>query len=326
MNLLKIAVAPCYWPDEEQLLGRELERVAPGRVELRVARSKSELLELLGDSEVFYGDRLTAAHLGAAPVLAWAHLNVAGVERSLTPQLAARGVVLTNSRAMHRVHVAEHVLGLMLAFAKRNHIALRRQLERVWAQAEIVSTSFSLRGLTCGVLGLGGIGLEVARLAHAFGMRCIATRRRPDAGAASFVERVFGEDGLQAVLLESDFLVICLPLTAKTRGLIGARELALMKPGAHLVNIARGAIVDEDALLAALGSGRLAGAGLDVTQREPLPADSPLWTAENVLLTPHVSGNYPGYAVDAARVFADNVARYLAGQPLENVVDQSEGY
>ncbi|MBI3890067.1 MAG: D-2-hydroxyacid dehydrogenase [Candidatus Wallbacteria bacterium] len=325
---VRIAVAACNSSEEEEILRREVERVAPGRTALSFSRSKHELFSILPAAEVFFGEKVTARLLAAAPALRWVHVNVAGVERSMTPELAASPVVLTNSRAMHRTYIAEHVLGLMLAFAKRLEVAIRRQSERVWAQLEIVATNFSLAGRVCGVLGLGGIGMEVARLAHAFGMRCVGTRRRvdPKEPLPPYLERVLGEEGTDEVVAAADFLVICLPLTDRTRRLLSRERIGRMKAGAYVINIARGAIADETALLEALAEGRLAGAGLDVTEVEPLPADSALWGMERVILTPHVSGNYPDYAVDAARLFAENLRRYLAAEPLLNVVDKREGY
>jgi len=196
------------------------------------------------------------------------------------------------------------------------------QAARRWVHDELRGTV--LAGRTMGVLGLGTIGVQVARRAAAFGMRVVGTVRRPR--QIPGVERVYPPDEIDAVLREAAVLVIALPLTPATRGSVGARELAALPEGAFLVNIGRGGLVDEGALLAALRAGRLAGAGLDVFDTEPLPADSPLWAAPRLIITPHVAGDFPGYMDRIIPHFCENLRRYLGGQPLLNVVDPILGY
>ena len=326
---LDVAVAVCRTPEEEALVRRLVEPAAAGRARLLFSRSKPHLLELLVGARVLFAEKLDPAFLANAPLLEWVHLSVAGVERALTPELLASPVVLTSSRGMHSRQVAEHALGLMLSLVKRLDVAARAQARREWAYREISTTNSGLSGRSCVVLGLGSIGLEIARLAAAFGMRCTGVRRTvdPDGGEPpEFLERVTDSAGLDSALREADFLVLALPLTPATRGILDRRRLALLRPGAYVVNVGRGALVDEPALVEALQAGRLAGAALDVTNVEPLPSDSPLWNAPGLILTPHVAGNYAGDREDWARLFAKNLTRFLDGRPLINVIDKARGY
>jgi phosphoglycerate dehydrogenase-like enzyme len=178
-----------------------------------------------------------------------------------------------------------------------------------------------------GIIGLGHIGREVARLSKAFGMRVIATRRSATKlGRARYVDRLMPSKQLQSLLAESDFIAICVPYTPETYHLIGEKELGIMKPTAYLINIARGGIIDEEALIRALDEKRIAGAGLDVTAREPLPTKSRLWDLDNVILSPHVAGGMEDYVVHATELFCENLRRYIAGKKLRNVIDRKRGY
>jgi phosphoglycerate dehydrogenase-like enzyme len=262
--------------------------------------------------------------LDHAPKLRWIQTAGAGVDRLLTPRLRDSGIVLTNSSGVHAVAIAEHVLGLMLAFARQLPLLLQSQAASRWAQRPLRGT-FELQGQTLAVLGLGAIGAALAQKASAFGLRVLAVRRRPGPPPPG-VERVVGFDGLDAVLREADHVAICLPLTDATRGLFDAPRLARLKPGAHLYNIGRGAIVDSHALLRALEGGRLAGAGLDVTDPEPLPTASRLWRHPRVIITSHTSGSAPHNAARVVDILIDNLGRAQRGEPLRNVVDLDAGY
>jgi phosphoglycerate dehydrogenase-like enzyme len=201
---------------------------------------------------------------------------------------------------------------------------MRRQAERRWDRS---IEAREISGTTCGIIGMGAIGGETARRARALGMRVLATRRSITArGEDDLAHELLPPSDLGYLLRESDWVVIAAPLTPETRGLIGAEELRQMKPSAVLVNVGRGPIVDEQALIAALRDGVIAGAGLDVFDQEPLPADSPLWDMENVVVTPHFSSGSDHYTTRAADIAADNLRRYLAGEPLRNVVDIERGY
>ena len=229
--------------------------------------------------------------------------------------------VLTNARGVFDVPIAETVLAYILMIAKRLPELLRQQQAHRWH-------SLSLRevaGLTLGLIGTGGIGREIACRAHALGMRVLATRRHPERPVPC-VEALWPPARISELLAEADFVVLAVPSTPETRGMIGAAQLAAMRRSAWLINVARGAVVDEAALLAALRSGQIAGAALDVFAEEPLPSDSPFWEMPNVILTPHNSWSTPHLRHREAALFLDNLRRYRAGQPLRNVVDKARGY
>jgi len=220
------------------------------------------------------------------------------------------------------------VLGMMLHFARGFDSAVRSQAAGRWdtaAFAERIDMITELQGSTVGILGLGGIGLEVARRANALGMRVVATRRsgRP---APADIDLFTGAEATLRMLEQADFVVVALPSTSATHQLLGAEAIRRMKRNAVLINVARGDIIDEPALIAALREGRLRGAALDAFQVEPLPADSPFWKLPNVLITPHVSATTPRFWLREVELIRENVARYLAGRGLRNVVDKNLGY
>lgn len=299
----------------------QIRAAAPG-ARLEKTLDRARLLDLAPEADVMVGWNLPREVVQRAARLRWIHSTAAGVDQLLYPEVLERGTLLTGSSGIHATSISEHVLALALAHSRRLPQAIRQQAARRWDRPPTIG--WELAGQQMGILGLGAIGQALAARAAALGMRVIGTKRSP--GVLPGVERVLGPDGLDEVLRDADVLVIILPLTEETRGLIGARELALMKPSAFLINVARGAIVQETALIEALGAGRLAGAGLDVFEREPLPQDSPLYGMEQVIVTPHVSGAVPGYYDRAIPLFCENLRRYLAGEPLLNVVDLARGY
>ena len=263
--------------------------------------------------------------LEAAPALRWIHQRGAGIDRITTPRLLASDLLLTNGSGNHAPNIAEHVLGLMLAFARQLPTLVRRQEERLWKPPSPKSL-FELSGQTLVVVGFGAIGSALGERARAFDMTVIGVRRSAAPSAHPGADRVVAMAGLDAVLAEADHVAIAAPLTAETRNLFSTARFAAMKPGAYLYNVGRGAIVDHDALLASLRSGRLAGAGLDVTEPEPLPADSPLWGEPNVVITAHSSGLTPRSFARYRDLLLDNMQRYARGEPLRNVVDIQRGY
>lgn len=271
---------------------------------------------------------LAPEELAGAPRLRWVHSSAVAVETICVDELAARGIVLTNSRGVQAQPIAEHVLAVTLALLKQIPFALARQREARWAQNEFVGPRLPrlLAGRTLGLIGLGSIGAAVARLAHACGMRVIAVRRRPGLPPEAPVDEVWPVAALRDVLACADVVVIAAPLTRATDGLIGAAELAAMRPDAVLVNVGRGRLVDAEALVAALREGRIAGAALDVFPEEPLPPGHPLWTLPDVLITPHTSGFRAGHWDAVVDLFADNLRRFEAGEPLRCVVDPALGY
>jgi phosphoglycerate dehydrogenase-like enzyme len=261
--------------------------------------------------------------LAAAPRLRWLHTPSAGVDGLLIPEVVERGIALTNSAGAHAIPIAEFVLLFMLGHAKCARDLAALTPENAWKHARTLDLG-ELYEKTVLILGLGHLGQQIARRAAAFGMRVVGSRRRP--APIVGVDRVVGDDAWRSLLPEADYLVIATPLTSATRGMLDAAALAQLRPSAYLINIARGEIIDTDALIAALEQGRLAGAALDVLPEEPLPPEHPLWRAPNTWITPHISANSPRTSERAIAIFLENVRRDLAGQPLVNLVDQQAGY
>jgi len=302
---------------------RHLVRIREVDPRVRVtAVDRQHGIELAPSAEIMVGWNVPQEAVGRAPQLRWIHSTGAGVDSLLFPEIMSREIMLTTSSGIHR-SVVEHVFAVILVFTRRLHLALRDQLKRQWDRSR-ASGGEELQGKTLGVLGLGTIGAEIAQKAHAFGMRVIGMRRTAE--PVPGVDLVVGSDGLSTVLQASDAVVVALPLTPHTRGLIGEDAFRMMKPSALFINIGRGPIVQEQALVSALRDARIAGAALDVFEREPLPAHSPLYEFENVIITPHVSGTSPAYMDRAVPVFCENLHRYLHGEPLRNVVDKELGY
>jgi phosphoglycerate dehydrogenase-like enzyme len=250
------------------------------------------------------------------------------VETFCLPELFARGVVITNTRGVQAVPIAEHVLAVVLGLAKQLPFVLENQRAARWAQNEFMGERLPrlLRGLTLGLVGVGTIGSEIAQRARAFGMRVVATRRRSGQGRVAGIDEVFSTDRLPAMLAQCQVLVIAAPLTPETHALIGATQIAQLPQGAIVVNVGRARILDTDALVAALRSGHLGGASLDVFPQEPLPPDHPLWTCPNVILTPHTSGFRQGHWEEVVELFAENLRRFEKGETLRFRVEPEFGY
>ncbi|MGH7555094.1 MAG: D-2-hydroxyacid dehydrogenase [Longimicrobiales bacterium] len=260
--------------------------------------------------------------------LRWAHTATAGIGSLLYPEMVQSNVILTNSAGVHGPAMAETVLAMVLHFARGLDVAVRAQARREWSASrfeEEFGIGREISGATLGIVGLGGVGREIAWRGRAVGMNVVALRRNAG-GSEDGVELITGDDALRTLLARSDYVVISVPSTRETRGMIGARELAAMRADAVLVNVARGEVVDEDALVEVLRAGRLRGAALDVFRTEPLPAESPLWDLPNVLILPHVSGTTDRFWSREAALIVDNVRRYLGVEPLRNVVDKAIGY
>ena len=325
-------------PMPEHLLAR-LRAVSPRViVEQRTAETLEELGNVWQEVEVLYTTGL-APLPEAAPHLRWVQGHSAGVDQLLGHPLL-RSVILTTSSGIHAPAMAEYILMMILAFAHHLPRMIEHQQRAEWPQQRwAMFVPQELRDATVGIVGYGSIGREAARLARAFGMRVLALKRHvdqpaddgwrlPDAGdaAGEYAARLFAPDQRQAMLAECDYVVIAAPLTPETRGLLGAAEFQAMKREAVIINVARGGVIDEAALIDALRTGVIGGAALDVFEQEPLPADSPLWQLPNVIISPHVSGFTPHYDERALALFAENLRRYVAGEPLLNVVDVQRGY
>jgi phosphoglycerate dehydrogenase-like enzyme len=322
---------------------REVVQQAAPRAEIsdRVCRTNEDVRALVaGGCDVMLGFRVPDDLLERAPGLRWIQLLSAGADH-VSSWIGKNGKVpVATSSGIHATAISEYTIASMLAYAHQLHVMIRAQLRHEWhRRAGFMDTIEELRGKTLGVIGYGSIGRETARLADALGMQVLALKRNPgdrrDRGwcpaslgdpEGKLPRKFFGPDQCQAIMGESDYLTVTLPLTPATRKFVGAKEIAAMRPGAYIVNIGRGDVIDEQAMIEALRAGKIGGAGLDVFEHEPLEASSPLWDLENVILTPHMSGANRGYMEKACELFAENLRRFTAGTQLLNVVDPLLGY
>lgn len=291
----------------------------------RCARTLDELRAALPGAAVLLGWDFRAGDLeqawDVASDLRWIHWGGAGVDALLFPRLVDSEVAVSNARGVFDEPMAEYVLGLVLALAKAFPRTLQAQRERRWDYRTVER----VQGKRALVVGAGSIGRAIARLLRAAGMQVEGVGRRARAQDTDF-GRVHAVGDLNRVLGAADYVVLITPLTAQTRGLFDAARFAAMAPQARFINVGRGALVDEAALLAALRSGALAGAALDVFVTEPLPVDSPMWDAPNLIVSPHMSGDTHDYRAVVAARFAENLRRFAAGQPLENLIDKALGF
>ena len=284
-------------------------------------------LELVRDAEVYMGYGIPAPLLREGTGLRWVHSGAAGVGGSLTPEMLASDVVFTNSAGIHGPPVAETVIAAILHFARGLDEAVLGKAEGRWRRGAFDGSSAPVRevaGSTVGIVGVGGIGREVARRAGALGATVIGTRRRSE--PVPGVTLLRGPEALDEILARSDYVVLSSPETPATRGLVDAAALNRMRQGAVLVNVSRGGLVDEDALAESLEAGRIRGAALDVFSTEPLPAGHRLWRSPRLLITPHVSAYTPRFWEREAALIEENLRRWAAGEALRNVVDKEAGY
>jgi phosphoglycerate dehydrogenase-like enzyme len=302
-----------------------------GGVALTFAASDSgDFARALPGAEIVVTGGLTDDEVARATRLRWLSSVAAGLDDLVTPALIARGVSITNASGVHGPNIAEHVMAMILMFTRGFPRLLRAQLARRW-ERNLTSRSDGpgeLTGKTLLIIGLGRIGEAIAARARPFGVRIVALKRDPTVryDASVEVDELLSLNALDEALGRADHVCVTVPLTRETHRLLDGRRLARMRPGAYLYNISRGAVIDEAALIEALRAHRLGGAGLDVFEEEPLPATSPLWELDNVIVTPHVSGTTPLYYERAAALFADNLDRFLSGRPLLNRFDPARGY
>jgi phosphoglycerate dehydrogenase-like enzyme len=321
---------------------RNLIRAAVPGAEIvdRPCRTPEAALELVsGGCEVLLTFIVPNDLENRAPHLKWIQLLSAGADHAIGALKSDR-IAMTTGSGIHATAISEYTIASMLAYAHRFHLMIRSQLKHEWMRTGAFRGNISeLSGKTIGIIGYGSIGRETARLARALGMRVLALKHDPythrDPGwcpanlgdpEGVIPEKFYGSDQREEILRESDYISLTLPLTEHTRKFIGVPEIAAMRPGAFIVNIGRGEVIDESALIEALRAGKIGGAGLDVFEKEPLPKESPLWDLENVILTPHMSGANSGYMDKACELFGDNLRRFNSGQPLLNVVDRRLGY
>lgn len=308
------------------------ETIAARFPQLKVVRARdaASLRANLPLADILYTWNLPREQFPLARRLKWVHTPAAGVDHMMYPALMQSGILLTNCRGVAGDAMADHIFATMLALARRLPDSVRLQSQQRWGRDLFWNTDpvpFSLSGKVLGIIGLGGVGIELARRAHAFGMRIIANRRTGTKGA-KYVSKLLGPDQLLDLLAESDFVALAAPLTPETRGLIGSKELRRMKKTAYFINAGRGEQVNEGALIKALREGWIAGASLDVFHQEPLPKNSVLWRVPGLLITPHYAGTYPEHMARATDLLVQNLALFLAGKKnkLKNLVDMRRGY
>jgi phosphoglycerate dehydrogenase-like enzyme len=306
------------------------ERIRHRWPEMKVAHVKSgeELSAEIAGTDILVGIHLRPPQFALAKRLKWIHSTAAGVAQLLYPELRDSGVIITNASGVHAIPMGEHVVGMMIALAHGFPDAMRSQLRGRWAQQEMWDgprRPVELFRRVALLIGLGAVGRAVAEHLRSFGVTVWGITRSGKADPA-LATRVFSASELDAALPGADFVVLGAPETPETHHLIGERQLALMKQSAFLINVARGSLVDETALIAALERHAIAGAGLDVTAVEPLPPSSPLWSLENVFITPHTSGISVQLWEREGDLLMDNLERWFSGQPLRNLVDKTRGY
>jgi phosphoglycerate dehydrogenase-like enzyme len=297
--------------------------IAPD-VNFVVSASAEETQREIEDADAIFEHGVSPEMIRRAKKLRWIQRGGVGVEGLMFPELVNSDIVLANARGTTGINIAEHVMALILAFSRTINILVKRQMDKVWESRANLPV-IEIAGETLGIIGLGSIGLQVAKRAHTFDMRLLAVdatqTEKPD-----YVESLWRLDRLHEMLEQADFVSICCPLTPETEGMMSTAEFRAMKSTAFLINIARGKIVDQPALIEALRAGKLAGAGLDVTNPEPLPEESPLWEMDNVIITPHHAGQSPKAPRRVFELFCENLKRFVAGEPLINVVDKTRGY
>ncbi len=315
MKLLLYGDVPASWPEQ-------LRQVAP-QADIAVASDADAAVREIADAEAFYG-HITPEMLQVARRLRWVQTPLAGLESYFFPALIAHPVVVTNMRGIFYDTIPDHVLCFILCFARDMPRYWAAQQQRTWRHRE-GTTAFQLAARTLGIVGLGGIGYGVAKRAAGFGLRIIAVDARCEVCPPE-VAALWKPDRLADLLEQADIVAVCVPETPATRGLFDAERFAQMRAGAYFINIGRGKVVRLDALVAALRSGHLAAAALDVYEQEPLPAEHPLWGFDNVLMTPHVAGVDDNDDDRRIGVLADNLRRFVTGTPLRNVVDKAAGF
>ena len=308
-----------------KLIQEELAR--PEQVEFIHTPYPSDVTEVAEDIDVLACYTIPREAFYKAENLSWIHVGTAGVDHTMFQELVKSNVLVTNASGIHAKPASEFVMAQILYFAKDFEEFREFKKSRQWTQWELAARITVLSGKTIGIIGLGSMGLEIAKKAKAFDMRVIATKYTlsPEDQFAE-VDKLLPHEKVSLLLRQADYVVLTVPLTTETKHLIDKIHLKQMKSRAYLINISRGAVVDERALIEALRAHDIAGAALDVFEEEPLPQESPLFDLDNVLLSPHISGNFPEYAEWASKDFGENLNRYLTGKTLRNVVNKERGY
>jgi phosphoglycerate dehydrogenase-like enzyme len=299
---------------------RQIQAAAPGATIL--AGERATLATQVADADAIVGT-INPELFRAAKKLRWVQVYSAGIEHYVFPELADSGVVLTNCKILQGPNIADHAMSLLLALTRELYLTIPNRVSAEWSRREY--SPVELRGKTAVIVGVGGIGMQIAQRAHAFDMTVIGVDPK-DMPLNYFVSRVVPPDRLETVLPEADVVFMAAPLTPESQTMMGRRQFGLMKKGSYFIAVSRGRTYDSDALLEALQSKRLAGAGLDVTNPEPLPKGNPLWKLENVIITPHIAGQSDGVEARRMALIVENVSRFVRGERLLNVVDKKKGY
>lgn len=309
---MKLLLPTTYYSPNEAV--REIEGV-----ETIIAGSNEEALEHAPHVDAAF-QFASEAFVSTAPNLRWIQTLSAGINNLPFQLLIDRGISVTNAATVYGPNMADHTLGLMLTLCRQLRIIDRHQTAHGWMKPKPVPSPGELGGQTLLIIGLGGIGMETARRASAFGMKIIATRRHTDRPIPDFIDEIHPPEALHELLPQADWVNVCVPLISETHDLIDDQEFGLMKDGAYLICVSRGGIINNDAMVRAVDSGKLSGVGLDATLPEPLPRDHPLWGFDNVIITPHASGQSTAAFARLSDICVDNVHRFLAGQELRNSV------
>ena len=318
--------------NNRKMFDRIVERVraeldSPDRIDFVFCSSNEEFASAGSDVEIASCYKFTPEIFSGLSGLKWLHFGATGVDGILFPELAESDITVTKAVGFHSKVTAEHAIAMMLYFERKFAESIKFRESRKWSQREIASQNGTLRGKSLGILGFGAVGQALSEMARVFGMNVsVASRSSKSGEKRPHVHRVYPLSELNELIAQSDYFAVCAPLTKETKGLINRERLSRMKESAIIVNVARGAIVDESALYQALSQKKIAGAGLDVFATEPLPEDSPLFKLDNVFLSPHIAGNFGDYTPLAATDFGVNLQRYLSGKELRNIVDKSLGY
>jgi len=298
----------------------ELNSVTPG---VRVVRVESDRLPSeVADADALFGT-VNPRLIQAGKKLKWVQTYSAGVESYVSPELQNSGIVLTNAKIIQGPQIADHAMALLLALTRDLYLTIPKRSSQEWPRGEYHPVE--LNGKTAVVIGVGGIGMQIAQRASAFGMEVIGVDPK-DISYTSFLKEVVPPDRLDTVLPKADVVFVSAPLTAKSEGMMGSKQFELMKKGSYFIAVSRGRLYDSAALVKALDSRQLAGAGLDVTNPEPLPKGHPLWNFENVLITPHIAGQSDGIGERRMALLKENIRRFAKGETLINMVDKAEGY
>jgi len=327
---MKILIAVHHFFDQwnaQEWFGERLRRDFP-EIDFVQLRDYKRLDAEIVNAEILVAWSVRPAQIAAARKLRWIHSPAAAVHQLMFPELIASDIVLTNAREVHGPVVAEHVIALIFALAKKIPGSVELQRKHVWGQQLLwdeIPRVREVAGATMGLVGLGAIGRPLVKSAKALGMCVIAVREHPEKGSDG-TDEILGPDGIDNLFRRADYVVLAAPVTDNTRALANSKRLAMMKPTACLINVGRGPLVDEAALAAALREGKIGGAALDVFPKEPLPEDSPLWDLPNLLITPHTAALTDKLWERHYTLFSENLRRYLSGQPLLAVVDKRKGY